>query len=157
MLALSAVLLDKGSQTMEAGNMTRLRLTIFLAFFLLLPQLAMAQQSQPFHLLSAASTNSTNIKPASGQLVTAVCINTTTTLYYLKFYDLAAAPTCNTSTVVLTIPCPFGASSSGGGFVMTPGQAAQFLNGIGMCLTGGIADNDNTNAATGVAVDVFFK
>lgn len=118
---------------------------------------ASAQQSQPFHLLSAASTNSTSIKPAAGQLVTAVCINTTVTLYYLKFYDLAVAPTCNTSNVVLTIPCPFGATNSGGGFVMTPGQPAQFLNGIGMCLTGGIADNDNTNAVAGVAIDVFFK
>ena len=118
---------------------------------------AYAQQSQPYHLLSAASTNSTNIKPAAGQLVTAACFNTTTTLYYLKFYDLAAAPTCNSSTVVLTLPCPFGASNAGGGFVLTPAQPAQFLNGIGICLTGGIADNDNTNAATGVAIDVFFK
>ena len=59
---------------------------------------ASAQQSQPFHLLSGASTNSTSIKPAAGQLVTAVCMNTTITLYYLKFYDLAAAPTCNTFT-----------------------------------------------------------
>ncbi len=134
--------------------MTRLAALFFL--FLSIGA-ASAQQSQPFHLLSGASTNATNIKPAAGQLVTAVCINTTATLYYLKFYDLAAAPTCNTSTVVLSVPCPFGASSSGGGVVMTPGQPAQFLNGLGMCLTGGLADNDNTNAATGVAVDVFFK
>jgi hypothetical protein len=133
------------------------RLFVASIFFILGMCAASAQQSQPFHLLSGASTNATNIKPAAGQLVTAVCVNTTVTLYYLKFYDLAATPTCNTSTVVLTIPCPFGASSAGGGFVMTPGQAAQFLNGIGMCLTGGIADNDNTNAATGVAIDVFFK
>lgn len=117
----------------------------------------LAQQSQPSHVLSQASTNSTNIKPSPGQLVTAVCINTTATLYYLKFYDLATAPTCNTAPVVLSFPCPFGASSAGGGFVVSPAQPAQFLNGIGMCLTGGIADNDNTVAAPGVAVNVFTK
>jgi len=136
--------------------MTRLRLLAFLAF-LLSPQLALAQQTQPFHLISQASTNSTNIKPAAGQVVTVVAINTTATIYYLKFYDLAVAPTCNTSTVVLTFPVPFGATSAGGGLSVPLPQAAQFLNGIGICLTGGIADNDNTNAATGVAIDVFFK
>ena len=119
---------------------------------------AHAQQSQPFHLISQATTNATNIKPAAGQLVGAVCINTTATLYYLKFYDLASvAPTCNSTPVVLSFPCPFGASSAGGGFVIPMPQPTQFLNGIGMCLTGGIADTDNTSAATGVAVDAFFK
>ena len=118
---------------------------------------AHAQQSQPFHLISAATTNATNIKPGSGQLVGAVCINTTTTLYYLKFYDLATAPTCNSTPVQLSFPCPFGASNAGGGFVIPMPQPTQFLNGIGMCLTGGIADNDNTIAATGIAVNVFFK
>jgi len=134
--------------------MNRIILAVTLS---LLSAPAFAQQSQPTHILSGASTNATNIKPAAGQLVSVACFNTTTTLYYLKFYDLASTPTCNSTPVVLTMPCPFGASNAGGGFVLTPGQAAQFLNGIGICLTGGIADNDNTNAATGVAIDVFYK
>jgi hypothetical protein len=125
--------------------------------FLLLATPCAAQQSQPFHLLSAASTNSTNIKPAAGQVVGLVCINTTAALYYLKFYDLAAAPTCNSTPVVLSFPCPFGASSSGATVIVTPQQAVQFLNGIGICLTGAIADTDNTNAATGVVIDVLYK
>jgi hypothetical protein len=127
------------------------------AALLLCPIAAQAQQSQATHVLSAASTNSTSIKPAAGQLVAVVAVNTTAALYYLKFYDTAAAPTCNSSTVVLSMPVPFGASSSGGTIILQLPQGLQFLNGIGMCLTGGLADNDNTNAATGVAINVFFK
>jgi len=133
--------------------MKRLIALAFLALFTGAP--AYGQQSQPFHFLSTASTNANNIKPAAGQLVTAVCINTTTTIYYLKFYDLAAAPTCNSTPVVLTFPCLV--ASSGQPTVIPLPQAAQFLNGIGICLTGAIADNDNTNAAAGVAIDVFYK
>ncbi len=128
-----------------------------MAVALLCASPALAQQSQPVHVLSAASTNSTSVKGASGQLVGVVAINTTATIYYLKFYDTASAPTCNSSTVVLTFPVPFGASSAGGGFVIPLPQATSFLNGIGICLTGGIADNDNTNAATGVAMNFFIK
>lgn len=135
-----------------------MRVIIFTWIFMTLGAIpACAQQSQPTHILSGASTNATSVKPAAGQLVTAACFNTTTTLYYLKFYDTAGTPTCNSTAVALTLPCPYGASNAGGGFVLSPAQPAQFLNGIGLCLTGGLADNDNTNAATGVAIDVFFK
>src|ERR1700678_4716 len=117
-----------------------------------------AQQSQPFHLISAATTNCTNIKPAAGQLVTVFAANTTATIYYLKFYDSASAPpVAGTTTVAITLPIPIGTSSTGGGFILPLPQAAQFLNGIGMCITGGIADSDSSSAATGIAVDVFFK
>ncbi len=118
---------------------------------------AFAQQSQPYHLISAATDNATSVKGTSGQLVTVVAINTTATLYYLKFYDTAAVPACDTTAVALTIPVPFGTSSSGGGVVISPQEAARFLSGIGICLVAGIADNDDTSAATGVAIDIFFK
>jgi hypothetical protein len=132
------------------------RLSVIL--FLLLATPCAAQQSQPFHLISAASTNCTNIKPAAGQLVTVFAANTTATIYYLKFYDSALSPpVAGTTTVSLTLPIPVGTSSTGGGFILPLPQAAQYLNGIGMCITGGIADSDTSNAATGIAVDVFFK
>lgn len=117
-----------------------------------------AQQSQPFHLISANTTNCQNIKPAAGVLVTVFAANTTGTIYYLKFYDSTAAPpVAGTTTVALTLPIPIGTSSGGGGFILPLPQAATFLNGIGMCITGGIADNDSSSAATGLAVDVFYK
>ncbi len=131
------------------------RLLLIIALFL--PTSALAQQSQAVHVLSTASTNATSVKPAAGQLVAVAAVNTTAALYYLKFYDTVGAPTCNSSTVVLSLPVPFGASSSGGTILLPLPQGLQFLNGIGMCLTGALADNDNTNAATGVAINVFFK
>lgn len=132
------------------------RLSIVFATMLMLLLPASAQQSQPFHLISAGTDNSTSVKGAAGQVVTVVAINTTATIYYLKFYDIASAPTCSTG-VKLTFPVPANNSSTGGGFVISIPEAASFLNGIGICLVGGIADNDDSNAATGVAIDVFFK
>lgn len=111
----------------------------------------------PFHLLSAASTNSTLVKTGDGIVTSIVVINTTTTLYYLKFYDIGVAPTCNTTPVKLTIPVPFGAANAGGGVVVPMPVGFRFFQGIGICLTGGIADNDNTNAATGVAINLGFR
>ena len=111
----------------------------------------------PSHFLSAANTNATNIKASQGTIYQIVAINTTVTMYYLKFYDLAVAPTCNTTPVVGTFPVPFGASNSGGGFTIPLPTGMRFTKGIGFCLTSGIADNDNGNAATGVAIDVLWK
>jgi hypothetical protein len=134
------------------------RYLLLLAWALLVPQIACAQQSQPFHLVSANTTNCSNIKPAAGQIVTVFAANTTSTIYYLKFYDSALSPpVAGTTTVTLTLPVPAAQSSTGGGFILPLPQAVQFLNGIGMCITGGIADNDSSSAATGLAIDVFFK
>lgn len=108
------------------------------------------------HYLSTASTNATSVKGTAGAVYSIVAVNTTATLYYLKFYDLAAAPTCASSTVVMTIPLP--ASATGGTPVqVSPVFGIGFANGIGLCITGGIADNDNTNAATGVAVNIVYR
>jgi hypothetical protein len=110
-------------------------------------------QSAPKHYLSAASTNSTLVlgRPSVLKMITAV--NTTATLYYLKFYDKATAPTCNTDVPKLTLPLP---ASATGGTPMVPdiGDGLIFTLGVGFCLTGGIADADNTAAATGVAINV---
>ena len=111
----------------------------------------------PSHYLSAANTNSTLIKASPGTIYQIVAINTTVTMYYLKFYDLNVAPTCNTTTVVGTYPIPFGASNSGGGFTIPLPTGMRFTKGIGFCITSGIADNDAGSAATGIAVDILWK
>ena len=111
----------------------------------------------PYHFLSVGSTNSTLIVAGTRQIDSIAVINTTAALYYLKFYDKATAPTCGTDPVVISIPVPFGASSSGGGIVLSFPSSSRFQNGIGFCLTGGIADNDTTVAATGVVIDVWVK
>lgn len=107
----------------------------------------------PTHILSAASTNSNLITTAAPHIIYDVtAFNTNATTAYLKFYDVAVAPTCNISSVVATYPLvqnvPFSIASIVG---------KQFNNGVGICITGGIADNDNTNATTGIVVDITFK
>lgn len=102
------------------------------------------------HQLTTASTNARNWKSSAGQVTSISAINTTGTIYYLKFYNVAGTPTCNTDTVVGTFPIPATPASTGSGIATLVG--ASFTIGIGTCITGGIADNDNTNAATGVAL-----
>lgn len=109
------------------------------------------------HYFSAASTNSTNVKASQGNVYDVIGINTTATIYYLKLYDKATAPTCGTDTPVLTLPVPFGQSSSGGGFSITLPVGIGFKSGLGWCLTGAAADNDTTNAATGVVINFVYQ
>ena len=112
-------------------------------------------QSFPYKWLSTVSTNSELVNAGATRLTVIVPLNTTTTLYYLKLYDKATAPTCGTDTPVQTFPVPFGGSNAGGGIALPlPPGGLSFQNGLGFCLTGGIADNDAANAAAGVAINL---
>lgn len=114
--------------------------------------------SIPVKYDSAATTNATRVKAAAGAVDQVTLINTTTTLYYLKFYDKASAvPTCNSDVVRHKVPVPYGTSNSGGGAVVPFPLGIRFNLGIGFCLTGGLADTDNSNAATGVVINVAFR
>lgn len=106
---------------------------------------------------SAASTNATNVKASAGKLCGGTIINTTATVYYLRLYNLASAPTCSSATgFVATFPVP--ASTAGAGTVLNLGPwGASFTTGIGFCLTGGGGSTDNTNAATGVYVNLVYN
>lgn len=138
-----------------------------LTVLFLLVSSAMAQMAQPIagpangafpaHYLSGANTNATNVSAVKTNVYQIIAINTTATIYYLKLYDKSTTPTCNSDTVKMTLPVPFGTSSSGGGFAVPIPVGAQFVNGFGFCLTAGINDNDNTNAATGVAINFLYQ
>lgn len=105
---------------------------------------------------SAASNNATNVKNAAGTVSTISVVNTTATIYYLRMYNLASAPTCSSATgFVNTIPVP--ASTSGAGIVIPITVPHSFTTGIGYCLTGGGSSTDNTNAATGVYINIWYK
>lgn len=117
-----------------------------------LPSLALAQ-SAPLSWLTTSSLNSTLVKAGNTALNVLVPINTTAALYYLKLYNKATAPTCGTDTPLWRVPIPFGGSSSGGG-VALPTGGLQFPLGLGFCVTGGIADNDTTFAASGIAINM---
>lgn len=107
-------------------------------------------------LVSAASTNATNCLAAAGRFYGLWAINTTATIYYLRLYNLATAPTCSSATgFIRSIPIP--ASTSGSGMVMALPYPASYSTGIGYCFTGGSSSTDNTNAATGVFGVVWVK
>jgi hypothetical protein len=104
------------------------------------------------YLTSAASTNAKNCKASAGVVSTIQVTNTTDTVYYLRLYNSAAAPTCSSATgYVETIPALAKNVSS------RASSLQSFSAGIGFCLTGGGSSTDNTNAATGVYVTILYK
>lgn len=124
-----------------------------LALFLMLPAHADAAgpDAKPYSYLSAASNNATLVYAGTSLVKWVLVVNTTATTYYLKLYSKASAPTCGTDTPALRIPVP---PQADGGVVALSLENSQFALGVGFCLVAGIADNDNTNAATGVAVNL---
>jgi hypothetical protein len=58
--------------------------------------------------------------------------------------------------VVANIPIQSNATSPGVTVNLGP-FGAKFASGIGFCLTGAVADNDNTSAATGAVVNYSFN
>jgi hypothetical protein len=128
-----------------------------LALLLLGTSVAFAQ-SIPSRIVSAASLNPTLIHPGKTNLTTLIPLNTTTTIYFLKLYDKATAPTCGTDTPVWTIPLQVAAASSVGGIaVPLPSGGIHFYLGLGACITGAFADSDTTNAATGIVINSSFQ
>lgn len=91
-------------------------------------------------LISAASTNSTNVKASAGQLYNLCVINVGSTVRYLKLYNKATAPTVGTDTPVITLPIP--ASTNGNGFEFSVPHGIAFSLGIGYGITSGPADNN---------------
>lgn len=111
------------------------------------------------YVSSAATTNATNCKASAGQVYGIEIQNTTATLYYLRLYNLAAAPTCSSATgYVRTVAATQNSGGGGLGQVQASypwGEA--YSAGIGFCVTGGATSTDNTAAATGVLLTVLYK
>jgi hypothetical protein len=132
-----------------------------LAFFLCLISLPAFSQCRPVHILSAASNNSTAFTSSNGPMglcgVVAITNTSSTTGLNLRFYDVLGAPVCSSSTGVkwtIAIPVATTAANVAGIVISLPNAPTMsFSNGVGICLTGAIADNDNTNAVTGVQVN----
>ena len=123
------------------------------------PVAAAAGGATPYALQSAASTNATNVKNAAGTVYGVHAFNTTTTIYYLRMYNLGSAPTCSSATgFVETFPVPPASAAGGaGGFTLHLPVGVAYGTGIGFCLTGGGSSTDNTNAATGVYINIDYK
>jgi hypothetical protein len=121
--------------------------------FLSLGTIRAHAQSAPLHYLSTVSTNCTLVQAGKVVLHDIVPINTTAVIYYLKLFNKATAPIAGTDVPVLSIPVPYGTSSSGGGAVIPSTLGYLFGLGLGFCLVGGIADNDSSNAGSGVVIN----
>lgn len=101
------------------------------------------------YLVSAASNNATNCKASAGSLYGIRIVNTTDTIYYLRLYNLASAPTCSSATgFIESIPIP--ASTDGNGVVWSTMNPVAYSTGIGFCFTSGSSSTNNGSAATGV-------
>lgn len=128
------------------------RLLLAAAALSLLAGPALAQSGAPIKFLSAASTNSTLVKTGRMSLFSLAASNSTATPYFLKLYDKATAPTCGTDVPRWTIVVP--PIANGGLASPALFGGLNFTLGLGFCLTGLIADNDTTVAATGVAINL---
>lgn len=123
------------------------------------PSTASADAVLPCNILSAASTNATSCKGSAGNFYGYEIYNTTTTIYYLRLYNTAAAPTCSSATgFIRTVPIPpAGAAGQAGGAISNQIFPVNYGTGIGYCITGGSSSTDNTNAATGIFGEIRYK
>ena len=138
---------------------------LLLALALLAPLGASAQQGQTYlptlsaAVLSAASNNSQVIGAAGAhQIVEFTVLSTAATVAYIRIYDSATAPTCTSATgMIAYYPIPSVGAAGVTGFTLGLGALGKVVqNGIGICLTGAAGTTDNTNAPTGIAVNVTY-
>lgn len=103
----------------------------------------------PLHYQSAASTNATSVTAVPSVLHNLNVENTTATIYYLKFYDKASAPTVGTDLPVAT----FAIKASDRTAPVLP-AGMKFLLGCAFALTSGAPNADTGVAAIGVHINL---
>jgi len=106
--------------------------------------------SIPYHNLSAASTNSTNVKGAACKLYSVSFSNTNAAIRYVKLYDKATAPTIGTDTPKHTFEIPGNALVA-----QTYPEGVQLALGFGWGTTTGVADTDTGAVGANDLVDDF--
>lgn len=99
----------------------------------------------------AVPNNTTGVLISTGahQVYHLACFNKSSTVYYLKLYNKATAPTVGTDTPVWVMGIS-GPPAGGGGFVIPiPTGLALFPLGLGYGVTAGILDSDTTAPTAG--------
>jgi hypothetical protein len=114
--------------------------------------------SLSFQLIAAAGTNATVVKASPGIVNAVYFSGAAASNQFLKFYDMATAPTVGTTTVKLTfVAATNGANPNGNVSVFAPTHGIKFSNGISIAITGGIANGDTTAVgASTCAVNVLY-
>lgn len=91
---------------------------------------------------AAATTNAANIKATAGRVVGWHLTNTTASVKYFRFFNLATAPTMGTSSPYFVVPIP-----ANGIATMSIPSGLAFATGISIACTGAVADLDTTVTA----------
>lgn len=105
-----------------------------------------------FHLVSAASTNATNVKASAGQLYAAQITNTNAAARKVAFHNTAGTPTAGAS-VAFSIVVP--AASS---VVFQAAAGVAFSTGIAITTVTETADNGTTAVgANDLNINLFYK
>jgi hypothetical protein len=142
---------QSGTWTVQPGN------TANTTAWLVQPVPGTANGASTCVVQSAASTNATNCKNAAGLIYGLEVVNTTSTIYYLRLYNLSTSPTCSSATgFIRTVPIPH-ASGAGAGIANFYTVGETYGTGIGFCLTAGGSSTDNSSAAVGVFITIHYK
>lgn len=103
------------------------------------------------HFVSAATTNTANVKASAGRVLGWCLANTTAAWKYVKLHNTTGTPTAG-AAVVQTIGIP-----PNGMAQMSIPQGLAFATGIGMSAVTGAADSDATaTAANDIVGDIFY-
>ena len=99
---------------------------------------------------SAASTNGALILTGTSGLQAFFASNIGATVAYVKLYNKATAPTVGTDVPLMVIPVPAAVGTVAGFVELTPGfNGYRFPLGLGIAITGLMADSDTTAVAAG--------
>lgn len=111
-------------------------------------QAATTGGATPFHLIALATNNAQLVSAGAHTVYSAQLGGVGAAPAYLKIYDKATTPACNTDVPIKTliIPAASTAANGAGSNVPIP-LGVRITLGLGICVTGGIADNDNTSVA----------
>lgn len=104
----------------------------------------------PFFLNSAATTNGALIITGTSGVQSFWATNTGAAAAFVKLYNKATAPTVGTDVPEMIIPVPAAVAGVPGIAEVTPGLSGhRFALGLGIAITGGVADSDTTAVAAG--------
>jgi len=105
-----------------------------------------------FHLVSAATTNATNVKASAGQLYGWFIYNSNAAARKVAFHNTSGTPTAGSSVFFsLVIPATSGANVFGD-------IGIAFSSGIGITTVTGLADSDATAvAANDLIINLFYS
>lgn len=104
----------------------------------------------PYILNSAAGTNGALVLTGTSGLHAFYATNTGATPAFVKLYNKATAPTVGTDVPAMIIPVPAAVSGVPGVATLPIGfNGFRFALGLGIAITGGVADTDTTAVAAG--------